>query len=141
MDEFEDLLGGTTGSSSESGKKPLILIVDDEENYQKLLEFNLKTAGYDVITASDGQEGLDRARASLPDLILLDGLLPRVHGFEVCKTLKSEAATKDIPIIIMTAVYRNLRYKYEVKGDYGANEFVTKPFDIEDLVKRIKELL
>ncbi len=135
MDEIAEMLGET------STVKPLILVVDDEENYLKLLEFNLTQAGFEVATAGDGTEALEKIAGRLPSLVLLDGLLPGVHGFEVCRRLKSEPATHGIPVIIMTAVYKKLRYKYEVKGEYGADDFITKPFDIEDLIKRIKALL
>ena len=135
MDEISELLGPSHPA------KRCILVVDDEENYLKLLEFNLGEAGFDVETAQDGTEALQKIAARPPSLVLLDGLLPGVHGFEVCRQLKSSPGTKSIPVIIMTAVYKKLRYKYEVKGEYGADDFITKPFDIEDLIKRIKALL
>src|SRR5512138_2479417 len=110
MDEINELLGGTP-------VRPLTLVVDDEENYLQLLEYNLSRAGYEVATARDGQQALEAVAARRPALVLLDGLLPGVHGFEVCKCLKGDPASRGIPVIIMTAVYRNLRYKYEVKGE------------------------
>ncbi len=135
-DEISELLDDASADS-----KPLVLVVDDEENYLQLLEFNLSQAGFTVDVARDGQEALDKAAQRRPACILLDGLLPKVHGFEVCRKLKGDQATRGIPIIIMTAVYKMMRYKYEVKGEYGADDFVTKPFDMEDLIKRMRALL
>jgi DNA-binding response OmpR family regulator len=134
MDGISDLLAGAT-------VRPLILVVDDEENYLQLLDYNLTQAGFEVATARDGREALEAVAARRPALVLLDGLLPGVHGFEVSKRLKGDPATREIPVIIMTAVYRKLRYKYEVKGEYGADDFVTKPFDMDDLLRRIRALL
>lgn len=135
MDEISELIG------SRDFEKPLVLVVDDEENYLQLLEFNLSQAGFEVEIARDGQEALEKAAARRPACVLLDGLLPKVHGFEVCRRLKADQATRTVPVIIMTAVYKKLRYKYEVKGEYGADDFVTKPFEIEDVIKRIRTLL
>jgi two-component system phosphate regulon response regulator PhoB len=135
IDEISELLGDVIGS------KPLVLVVDDEENYLELLKFNLTQAGFDVDTAINGEEALTSISRRKPACILLDGLLPKIHGFEVCRRIKSQPDTKDIPVIIMTAVYKALRYKYEVKGDYGADDFITKPFDVEDIIARIRNLI
>ncbi len=135
MDEISELLGES------APRQPLVLVVDDEENYLQLLEFNLAQAGFEVQLARDGQEALEKVAARRPDIVLLDGLLPKVHGFEVCRRLKSEPDTRQIPVIIMTAVYKKLRYKYEAKGEYGADDFITKPFEVEDVISRIRSLL
>ncbi len=135
MDEIADLL------KSDEPTRPVVLVVDDEANYLELLDFNLVQAGFEVEKACDGQEALDKVAKRRPACILLDGLLPKVHGFDVCRRLKSSPETRSIPVIIMTAVYKKLRYKYEVKGEYGADDFVTKPFDSEDLIRRIRLLI
>lgn len=135
MDEISDLLDEVKEI------RPLVLVVDDEENYLELLKFNLTKAGFEVETASDGQEALAKIEERPPACVLLDGLLPKVHGFEVCRQIKSRQETRRIPVIIMTAVYKALRYKYEVKGEYGAEDFVTKPFDIDDIISRIRKLI
>jgi DNA-binding response OmpR family regulator len=145
-DDIADLLADTgvekmKEAQDKGGEKPLILVVDDETNYLELLEFNLLERGYQVETAVDGKSALERIARRKPDCILLDGLLPGIHGFEVCRQIKAGPETRDIPVIIMTAVYRKLRYKYEVKGEYGADDFITKPFEIEDIVQRIEGLL
>jgi len=83
--------------------KPRILVVDDEPEAVELVEFNLKQAGYAVTTAADGAEALKKARSQTPDLIVLDVMLPEMDGFEICKTLRLDAATAKVPIIMLTA--------------------------------------
>src|SRR5690606_33706387 len=83
--------------------KPKILVVDDEPDALELIEFNLKSTGYDVVTAADGAEALKKARVVAPDLILLDLMLPEIDGLEVCKILRRDASTAAIPIIMLTA--------------------------------------
>ena len=80
-----------------------VLVVDDEPDALELVSFNLKAAGYDVVTADDGNEALRKARQQVPDLILLDVMLPEVDGLEVCKLLRRDPATAGIPIIMLTA--------------------------------------
>jgi two-component system alkaline phosphatase synthesis response regulator PhoP len=114
-----------------------ILVVDDEASFREILEFNLKEAGYNVITASNGVEALDRVRKDHPDLVLLDGLLPKMHGFDVCKAIKADPEVRGTIVIIMTAVYKKIQYKYEVKEQFGADDFITKPFDLKDVMAMI----
>jgi two-component system alkaline phosphatase synthesis response regulator PhoP len=114
-----------------------ILVVDDEASFREILEFNLKEAGYNVITAANGVEALERVRRDRPDLVLLDGLLPKMHGFDVCKEIKADPAVRGTIIIIMTAVYKKIQYKYEVKEQFGADDFITKPFDLKDVMAMI----
>ena len=83
--------------------KKRILIVDDEDDIRNMLKFRMEATGYDVSEAADGQEGLDRARSSKPDLIILDLMLPKIDGFKVCRMLKFDEKHKDIPIIMFTA--------------------------------------
>jgi DNA-binding response OmpR family regulator len=118
-----------------------ILIVEDEASYRELLEFNLSAAGYRVEQARDGVEAMEKIGKSPPDLVLLDGLLPRLHGFEACRKIKQSPVTNRIPVIIMTAVYKKLQYKYQATGEYGADDFITKPFEISELLNRIKRLI
>ena len=120
-------------------KKAKILVVDDEPDALELIGFNLKAAGYEVITAEDGNEALKKARAFLPALILLDLMIPEVDGLEVCKILRREAATAGIPIVMVTAKAAELD---RVLGlELGANDYVTKPFSPRELVLRVKNLL
>src|SRR5256886_14535150 len=119
--------------------KHTILIVDDEPDAVEMIQFNMKAAGYDVVTAADGAEALKKARSVLPDLILLDLMLPEVDGVEVCKVLRRDPQTRAIPIIMLTAKAAEID---RILGlELGADDYVTKPFSPRELVLRIKRLL
>jgi DNA-binding response OmpR family regulator len=118
---------------------PKILVVDDEPDAVDLIKFNLKGAGYDVLTAADGDEALKKARALLPDLIVLDLMLPEVDGLEVCKILKRDQRVATTPILMLTAKAAEID---RVLGlELGADDYVTKPFSPRELVLRVKKLL
>jgi two-component system phosphate regulon response regulator PhoB len=119
--------------------RPKILVVDDEPDAVSLAEFNLQQAGFDVLSAGDGVEALSQARALIPDLILLDVMLPKMDGMELCKILRRDAATAKIPIIMLTAKAGELD---RVLGlELGADDYLTKPFSPRELVLRVKKLL
>jgi two-component system phosphate regulon response regulator PhoB len=119
--------------------KAKILVVDDEPDAVELVEFNLKAAGYQVLTASDGKQALKKAKEHLPNLILLDVMLPEVDGLEVCKILRRDPATSAIPILMLTAKAAEID---RVLGlELGADDYVTKPFSPRELALRIKGLL
>lgn len=119
--------------------KPRILVVDDEPEAVELVEFNLKQAGYTVTTAADGAEALKKARSQPPDLIVLDVMLPEMDGFEICKTLRLEAVTSKLPIIMLTAKAAEID---RVLGlELGADDYLTKPFSPRELLLRIKKIL
>lgn len=116
-----------------------ILVVDDEPDALELVSFNLKAAGYDVVTADDGNDALKKSRHQMPDLILLDVMLPEVDGLEVCKMLRRDPATAGIPIIMLTAKAGEID---RVLGlELGADDYVTKPFSPRELTLRVKNLL
>jgi two-component system phosphate regulon response regulator PhoB len=118
---------------------PKILVVDDEPDAIELIKFNLKGAGYDVLTAVDGDEALKKARALLPDLIVLDLMLPEVDGLEVCKILRRDQRVSATPILMLTAKAAEID---RVLGlELGADDYVTKPFSPRELILRIKKLL
>jgi two-component system phosphate regulon response regulator PhoB len=118
---------------------PKILVVDDEPDAVELIAFNLKAAGHEVITATEGQEALKKARTFAPDLIVLDLMLPEVDGLEVCKILRRDPATSPIPIIMLTAKAAEID---RVLGlELGADDYITKPFSPRELVLRVKNLL
>lgn len=116
--------------------KRTILVVDDEPDLLELLEVNLKAAGYAVLTAGDGAEALRKARDRLPDLIVLDLMLPEIDGVEVCKSLRRNAATSAIPILMLTA--RAAEIDRVLGLELGANDYVTKPFSTRELIARIR---
>lgn len=116
-----------------------ILIVEDERALVDALTYNLRRAGYEVLSAYDGREGLERACAHLPDLILLDLMLPVMDGLEVCRRLRADAATREIPVLIATAKGEEVD---EVVGfQMGADDYVVKPYKVTVLLQRIKALL
>src|ERR1044071_7068253 len=124
---------------SKSAVRSKILVVDDEPEAVELVEFNLKQAGYTVVTAADGTEALTKSRASLPDLIVLDLMLPEINGLEVCKMLRRDPVTAAIPIIMLTAKAAEID---RVLGlELGADDYLTKPFSPRELVLRIQKLL
>lgn len=119
--------------------KPKILVVDDEPEAVELVAFNLKQAGYDTLSAADGAEALNKARAKSPNLIVLDLMLPEMSGLEVCKTLRRDPATATIPIIMLTAKAAEID---RVLGlELGADDYITKPFSPRELVLRVKKIL
>jgi len=119
--------------------KQKILVVDDEPDAVELIEFNLKQAGYDVVTAGDGATALKKARELLPSLVILDIMLPEVDGFEVCKLLRRDAATAVIPILMLTAKAAEID---RVLGlELGGDDYVTKPFSPRELILRVKKIL
>lgn len=119
--------------------KQKILVVDDEPEAVELVEFNLKQAGYEVVTAADGAEALKKTRALLPSLIVLDLMLPEMDGLEVCKMLRRDPATAAVPIVMLTAKAAEID---RVLGlELGADDYLTKPFSPRELVLRVKKLL
>ena len=116
-----------------------ILIVDDEPDMLEIINLRLNKNGYEVITAVTGEECLAKAEAQHPDLILLDVLLPGMSGLEVAKRLQKNDSTKDIPIIMVTALIG--KDAIETSLARGAKYFISKPFDPEELLSQIKKIL
>lgn len=116
-----------------------ILIVEDEKDIVKMLEYNLKKEGFKTVSALDGEEALEMARKELPELILLDLMLPVIDGLEVCKELKKERKTAGIPIIMLTA--KRQEADKIVGLELGADDYVTKPFSPRELIARIRAVL
>ena len=116
-----------------------ILVVDDYAANVKLLERNLQAAGYETVVAYDGQEALEQVAAEKPDLVLLDIMMPKVDGFEVCRRLRADEATAVIPVIMVTALKET---EDRIRGlEAGADDFISKPFDRGELLARVKSLL
>jgi len=113
-----------------------ILIVEDDPNILEALKYNLGKEGYDILTATDGVQALDMARANKPDLIILDIMLPEMSGFEVCRILRKEMV---VPIIMLTA--RDDEIDKVTGLDLGADDYMTKPFSMRELMARIRAML
>ena len=120
---------------------PTLLVVDDDESVLRLVETVLQARRYRLVTARTGREALGRLREVMPDLVVLDGMLPEVHGFEICRQLKASDQFRHIPVILMSAVHTGWRFAADVKERYGADDYVEKPFDPRDLLRRIETLL
>jgi DNA-binding response OmpR family regulator len=116
-----------------------ILIVDDEPNIVVPLEFLMRREGFDVAVAGDGQAALDALAASVPDLVILDVMLPKLSGFEVCRRIRADPRLAGLKVLMLTAKGRDQEVE---KGlGLGADAYVTKPFSTRDLVTRIRALL
>jgi len=119
--------------------KQTILVVEDERPLLEIITYNLEKEDFNVITATDGQEGLRRAQSSLPDLVLLDLMLPVMSGIDVCRELRSDSRTRDIRIIMLTAKSEEVD---EIVGfSMGADDYVAKPFKVKPLLSRIRAVL
>jgi two-component system, OmpR family, response regulator len=115
---------------------PRILLVDDEQSVQKLLAYPLRKEGYDVVSALDGREALDRLRDGAFDLVVLDLMLPRVDGFDVCRQIRAKST---VPIIMLTAKTEEID---KVLGlELGADDYITKPFSVREFRSRVKAVL
>ncbi len=119
--------------------KQKILVIEDERTLVEVLTYNLTSEGFEVISATDGQEGLRRAERDLPDLVLLDLMLPVIDGLQVCRQLRSDPRTQNLRILMLTA--RSEEIDEIVGFNMGADDYVTKPFKIKPLIHRIKALL
>ena len=119
--------------------KPKILVVDDEPDALEVIAFKLKEAGYSPLTAADGQQAVNLVRDERPALVVLDLMLPKIDGLEVCKILRRDPATAGIPIIMLTA--RAAEMDRIVGLELGADDYVTKPFSPRELILRIKKVL
>ncbi|MFC1467587.1 response regulator [Verrucomicrobiota bacterium] len=116
-----------------------ILAVEDEEDIRELLEFNLSRHGFDVATAESGEDALELINKNRPDLVLLDLMLPGLDGFEICRRIKSRDATKDIPVIMLTA--RGEEADVVTGLELGADDYMTKPFSPRVLIARINAVI
>jgi len=116
-----------------------ILLVDDEKDLVETVAFRLEATGYEVIKAYDGQEALDKAKKEKPNLIILDLMLPKMDGYKVCRLLKFDEKYKSIPIILFTA--RAQEEDKKLGEQVGADAYITKPFEPEALLGKIKELI
>jgi len=119
--------------------EPLVLVADDEEDIRALVAFRLERAGYEVITAADGAEALTLATTRLPDLVVLDMMMPKATGLEVTRSLRGQDETKDRPVILLTA--RAQEADVARGFEAGVDDYVKKPFSPQDLQLRVQALL
>ncbi|HUJ25251.1 MAG TPA: response regulator [Myxococcales bacterium] len=120
-------------------QKQQILVVEDERDIVKVLEFGLKQAGFDPVVAYDGEQARSRIEQRVPDLVLLDLMLPDVSGTEICKQLKTTPRTAHVPVMMLTA--RGEEIDRVLGFELGADDFVTKPFSVRELMLRIRAVL
>jgi DNA-binding response OmpR family regulator len=119
--------------------KKKVLVVDDEPSIVRLIQVKLVKEGFEVLTAFNGEEALEKARSEKPDLILLDVMMPKMSGHTVCAELKKDTVLKTIPVIMLTAVGE---FEQQLKGlQLGAAEYLTKPFNPKQLVELVRYLL
>ena len=121
------------------GKLKKILIVEDDANIRMALSIRMEVNDFEVIAANDGEEGLEKARKEKPDLILLDLMLPKITGFEVCRMLKFDDNYKNTPIIVLSALDQQREREKAIQN--GADAYFIKPFELELLMVKIKSLL
>ncbi len=118
-----------------------ILAVDDDEAILRLMQELLQSRRYRVLTAKAGREALARVREAMPDLVVLDGMLPEVHGFEICRQLKTSERFRHIPVLMVSAVHVGWRFAADVKEKYGADDYLEKPFQPSEFLRRVETLL
>ncbi|MCF6233372.1 MAG: phosphate regulon transcriptional regulator PhoB [Rhodobacteraceae bacterium] len=118
---------------------PRILVIEDEPSQVEILRFNLHQTGFEVQVEMDGEEGLQAAYEDPPDLILLDWMLPNLSGVEICRRLRRNPQTREIPVILLTA---RSEERDKIRGlDIGADDYITKPYSIKELIARIRSAL
>jgi two-component system alkaline phosphatase synthesis response regulator PhoP len=119
--------------------KGRVLVVDDEIYILHILDFSLGMEGYEVLTAMDGEKALEKVQSERVDLVVLDIMMPKLDGYQVCRAIKSNEATRDIPVILLSARGRSVDQK--VGKESGADDYVTKPFSPRKLIERVNALL
>jgi len=119
--------------------RPRVVIADDDPDIRRLVEMTVTNAGCDVTVASDGEEALERVRESVPDLVILDVLMPRMDGWEVARALKSDPATREVPVMFLTS--RGQEHDVLEGFDSGAVDYMVKPFSPRELQVRVRAVL
>ena len=119
--------------------KPLVVVVEDEADIQYVIAYNLKRDGYEVLTASRGDEGLSLIQAKMPDLVILDLMLPGIDGLSICQQLRADPKTKSLPVIILSA--KEEEADVVIGLGFGADDYVPKPFSPRELLARVKAVL
>ncbi|MBX3273038.1 MAG: response regulator [Sandaracinaceae bacterium] len=128
------------GHARQKGER-VVLIVDDEDDIRRMLRRVLTERGVSVVEAARGTEALQKVREHNPDAILLDAMLPEIHGFDICRRIKGSKKYGHIPIVMVSAVYRGWRFAEDLKQSYGVTDFLEKPFKISDVVSAVERAL
>ncbi len=122
-------------------EQPTVLVVDDEDDIRRMLRRVFAQKGYEVVEAARGLEALEAVRSHVPDVILLDAMLPEVHGFDICRRIRGSRRYGHIPIIMVSAIYRGWRVAEDLKQSYGVSAFLEKPFKIGDVLGAVERAL
>jgi DNA-binding response OmpR family regulator len=138
LEVADDIVEGEEVLHSVRVGPPRVLVVDDDPDILRLVVKALQSKGYSIDTAVDGLEAEEKLKGQLPDVLLLDAMLPHVHGFEICGRIKASARMRALPVIIMSAVYRGWRFAQDVHESYGADDYLEKPFHISELLRRVE---
>jgi DNA-binding response OmpR family regulator len=137
-EEFsEQRISDIAAENIASGRK--ILVVDDEDDIRLLISRVLTDKGYRVVTAARGLEAIQKVQTENPEMIILDAMLPEVHGFDICKKIKGSSKYGHIPVIMISAIYRGWRYAQDLKDSYGVDDFIEKPFKIGELIEKVEK--
>ena len=120
-----------------AGPRRRLLVVDDEPAIRLLAQRALEHHGYEVETCADGVEALERLQRGGFDLVLLDAMLPKLHGFEVARRVRSDPANRDLVVVMMSALYRGWRFAQDTRQTYGTHDYIEKPFRVDDLIRRV----
>jgi DNA-binding response OmpR family regulator len=120
-------------------RRPLVLVADDDPDILSLVRLRLERSGYDVVSAGDGEQALERARTRAPDLALLDVMMPKLDGYEVTARLRQEEASRHLPVILLTARVQESDIARGVEA--GADDYVKKPFSTHELRDRVQAVL
>ena len=122
-----------------SDGRPTILVADDEEDVRELVSYRLTRSGYDVIDAADGEEAFRLASESVPDLMVLDVMMPRLDGYELTRRVRAEESLRSVPVILLTA--RSQETDVSRGFEVGADDYLRKPFNPDELVARVRAVL
>ncbi len=133
------LEGENIVTTSSEGRRKRILVVDDSKTALFMMTMVLRNGPYDLITAEDGEEGFQKATTEVPDLILMDVMMPRMSGFEATRALRQQAATRDIPIILVTT--RGEETNVATGFEAGCSDYVTKPINSVELLTKVRDRL
>jgi len=120
-------------SAPHQALRPLVLVVDDEKAIRLVAAKLVESLGYGIVLAANGEEGLELARLYKPDLVLSDVLMPRMDGREMCRQLKSDSETREIKVVVMTSLYKSVKYQTEAQKVYKVDDYVVKPLDFTEV--------